>query len=161
MIEQISSIASKTVERSDFEDYQAITIKSLITITERINELIATVNWLESKEIQREQEKEEYSKMLKNTRLCIMPEEASSVAFYKHSFGEWIPAEDTLPSTNKEVFVAVYNRKLKIYDLCISSLVEYNQCVDWANLEGYDKSVWSVTHWMPLPELPPIERTEK
>lgn len=54
MIEQIKGITSKTVERLSFDDFEAVSRKSLCEIIYKINELVETVNKLEQGEKQLE-----------------------------------------------------------------------------------------------------------
>lgn len=65
---------------------------------------------------------------------------------------EWISVEEILPKNDEEVLVCAYNSKLKFSTVFID---EYNDEGKWGEFSWlYDDYVWSVTHWMPLPEPP-------
>lgn len=54
MIEKISAITTKTVVRTGCGDFEAISLKSLLTILSKIDELVEAVNRLEQGEKQPE-----------------------------------------------------------------------------------------------------------
>ena len=69
--------------------------------------------------------------------------------------GGWISVEDRLPDNDDRVLVCYYNSKLKFNITYIDS---YNGYDKWENFDRwYDKKVWKVTHWQPLPNEPKIE----
>lgn len=68
---------------------------------------------------------------------------------------EWISVEDRLPKNNNEVLVCAYNSKRKFSTVFIDEYDEYDEYGRWAELRRhYNENIWSITHWMPLPEPP-------
>ena len=67
----------------------------------------------------------------------------------------WISVADRLPDNADRVLVSYRNFKLKYNITYIDS---YNGYGKWENFDRwYDKNVWKVTHWQPLPEISKIE----
>lgn len=65
---------------------------------------------------------------------------------------KWISVEDRLPTDNSEVLVCRYNSKLCF---CTIQIDRYDGYGKWDELNSlYDTNIWSVTHWMPLPQPP-------
>ena len=69
--------------------------------------------------------------------------------------GGWISVADRLPDNADRVLVSYRNFKLK-FD--ITDINSYNGYGEWENLDQwYNKDVWKVTHWQPLPQDPKKE----
>ena len=69
--------------------------------------------------------------------------------------GGWISVEDRLPDNADRVLVSYRNFELKYNITYIDS---YNGYGKWENFDRwYNKKVWKVTHWQPVPEMPKIE----
>jgi hypothetical protein len=69
--------------------------------------------------------------------------------------GGWISVEDRIPDNADRVLVSYRNFELKYNITYIDS---YNGYGKWENFDRwYDKKVWKVTHWQPLPEISKIE----
>lgn len=65
---------------------------------------------------------------------------------------EWISVEDRLPEDDEKVLVCAYNSKLKFSTISID---KYSNRIKWGKFSVlYDAHLWSITHWMPLPEPP-------
>ena len=63
---------------------------------------------------------------------------------------EWISVEERLPDNGNAVLVNRYNKSLKFSVVNIDNYQGYGKWWD----KDYNGEVWTITHWMPLPEPP-------
>ncbi len=69
---------------------------------------------------------------------------------------KWISVKDRLPENGNGVLVGRFNKRSKFYSIGIDNYMGYGKWWD----KDYNEEVWSITHWMPLPEEPKIEMQE-
>ena len=65
---------------------------------------------------------------------------------------EWISIKDRLPENSDEVLVCRYNSELNFHSVGVDSYNGYGKWLDFS--AHYSERVWTLTHWMPLPEVP-------
>ena len=66
---------------------------------------------------------------------------------------EWISVEERLPDNGNAVLVNRYNKRLKF---SVANIDNYQGYGKWWD-KDYDGTVWTITHWMPLPETPKMK----
>ena len=64
----------------------------------------------------------------------------------------WIPVEERLPDTDKDVLVYATAKFIGVSKMAIDKLEEGEQRPIWLYTHGW----FEVTHWMPLPEPPEV-----
>jgi hypothetical protein len=74
----------------------------------------------------------------------------------------WIPVEERLPEERLKVLIVhVANPDNMHYPLrqveyAFMADGEWFDAADTRNMQTFNDTTWTVTHWQPLPELPPV-----